>query len=73
MPVPPESVEAGKCYLMKTGHVRRVLPDGRVQYEHHPGHQVNAGAWRPGIQETRSFVFMVEREIPCDWTPERDG
>jgi hypothetical protein len=76
MTIPPESIEVGKCYLMETGHVRqvrRVLPDGRVQYEHRPGHQINVGAWRPGIQQIHSFAFLVEREVACDWTPEKDG
>ncbi len=75
MTIPPESIEVGKCYLMETGHVRqvrRLMPDGRVQYEQRPGHQVNAGAWRPGMQEGRPFALLVEREVPCDWAREGD-
>lgn len=48
------------------------MPDGRVQYEQRPDHQVNAGAWRPGMQDGRSFASLVEREVPCDWIPEGD-
>ncbi len=75
MSVPPESIEAGKCYLMETGHVRRVMrlmPDGRVQFESRMGHQRNPGAWRSGMQDGRSFALLAEREVPCDWTPETD-
>ncbi len=75
MTIPPESIEVGKCYLMGTGHVRqvrRLMPDGRVQYEHRAAHQTYAGAWKPGMQEGRSFAFQVEREVPCDWTPGAD-
>ncbi len=75
MTIPPESIATGRCYLMETGHVRqvrRLMPDGRVQYEQRPGHQVNTGAWKPGMQEGRSFALLVEREVPCDWTPDVD-
>ncbi len=73
MSIPPESLEVGKCYLLNTGHVRRVIrimPDGRVQFEHRMGHTPTG--WKTGIQEGRSFAFMIEREVPCDWTPETD-
>jgi hypothetical protein len=69
--LPPESIHVGKRYLLNTGHIRRVIrimPDGRIQFEHRMGHTV--GSWRIGIQEGRSFAFMVEREVPCDWVPE---
>ncbi len=71
MTIPPESIEAGKCYLMETGHIRRVmriLPDGRVQYEIRSAANSKA-RWRIDIQEGRSFAFMTEREVRCDWTP----
>ena len=73
MGIPPESLEVGRCYLLNTGHVRRVIriiPDGRVQFEHRMGHTPKN--WKTGIQEGRSFAFMIEREVPCDWTPETD-
>ena len=73
MTIPPESIEVGKCYLSNDGRVRRAakfLPDGRVQFEGRMGHQRNAGAWRSGMQDIRSFAFLIEREVPCDWTGE---
>jgi hypothetical protein len=72
--VPPERIEVGKCYLMESGQVRRVLrimPDGRFQYEHRMGYAAPK-AWRSGIQGSHSFAQLVEREVPCDWTPEAD-
>ncbi|MDQ4136864.1 MAG: hypothetical protein M3158_11820 [Pseudomonadota bacterium] len=75
MTVPPESVEVGKCYLMETGHVRRVvriMQDGRVQYEFRPTNRRNSHQWRPGIQEGHAFAYSAEREVPCDWTPEEN-
>jgi hypothetical protein len=72
--VPFESLHVGKCYLMETGQVRRVLrimPDGRFQYEHRMGHAAPE-VWRARIQSGRSFADLVEREVPCDWMPERD-
>ncbi len=75
MSVPPESIEVGKCYLMETGQVRRILrimPDGRFQYEHRMGYSAPK-AWKSGIQSGRSFAATVEREVPCDWTPEKEG
>ncbi len=29
--------------------------------------------WKTGIQEGRSFAFVIEREVPCDWTPEMEA
>ncbi len=75
MSIPPESIRVGKCYLMETGHVRRVvriMPDGRIQYEHRVAYAVPR-IWKTGIQEGRSFAFMAEREVACDWTPDGDG
>ena len=76
MSISPESIQVGQCYLMETGHLRRVMrlmPDGRVQYESRPVSQGNAKTWQPGMQDGRSFAFQVERSVPCDWTPETDG
>jgi hypothetical protein len=76
MSIPPESIQVGKCYLTTTGQVRRVIrimPNGRVQYEHRLGHAVLKRQWPSNIAEARTFAFAVEREVPCDWTPERDG
>jgi hypothetical protein len=69
MPAPPESVEAGKCYLCETGNdprvrrVIRVLPNGLVQYE-------QMTRWQKRAQYKDVFAAMASREVPCDWTPE---
>ncbi len=75
MSVPPESIRAGQCYLTETGQIRRVLrvlPDGRVQYEYRGAANPQI-RWKDGIQDRRSFAFLVEREVPCDWSPEGDA
>lgn len=36
MPIEPESLEAGRCYVTEVGQVQRIvqiMPDGRVQFE----------------------------------------
>ncbi len=75
MSIPPERIEVGKCYLAETGQVRRVLailPVARVQYEQRPGHLPKWPQWKSGVLDLRSFAFAIEREVPCDWTPETD-
>ncbi len=72
----PESIEAGKCYLADNGMVRRVvrlMPDGRVQYESRSGPLRNAKTWKPGMLQVHDFASSAQREVPCDWTPGRDG
>ena len=74
MPVPPESIEIGRCYLTETGQVRRVvrfMGDGRVQYEERSAHILQK-TWTVGMQCTRFFADLVEREVPSHWTPEED-
>ena len=74
MTIPPESIAVGKCYLMETGHVRRVtrmLPGGRAQFERRAAHLLPK-VWKADVQDLRSFAATVEREVPCDWTPEAD-
>ncbi len=53
MTIPPESIEVGKCYLMETGHVRRVtrmLPGGRVQFEQRAAHLLPK-VWKVDVQD----------------------
>ncbi len=77
MTIPPESIEVGKCYLVNSAgtlHVRRVtrlIPDGRVQYESRTVRVRRA--WRFGMLSLRDFASQAAREVPCDWTPEREG
>lgn len=75
MALPPVSLEVGKCYLTNTGQVRRViqiLTDGRVQFERRAQSTKSGSgwAWVPSIADRRAFALLVEREVPCDWTPE---
>jgi hypothetical protein len=79
--IPPESIEVGKCYLVRTGRydqpqgvrrVVRIMPDGRIQIEHRIASSKGV-AWKGAIQDVRSFSVMAEREVPCDWTPGRDN
>ena len=80
MSIPPESLEAGKCYVTRSKRgvqVRRVLqvmPDGRVRFERRVkgtgGHQ---WAWMQSLSERRAFAGALEREVPADWTPEMDA
>lgn len=81
MPVPAESIEAGKCYLVlarrpgRSGGVRRVvriMPNGQIQFEHRTSSGRRAG-WKAGILDLRSFAATLEREVSCDWTPEDDA
>ncbi len=80
MSLPPESIEVGKCYLVRTGRsdqpmgvrrIVRIMPDGRIQFEHRIASSKGV-AWKAAIQDARSFAFMVEREVSCDRTPEAD-
>jgi hypothetical protein len=74
MTIPLESVEAGKCYLTNTGRVwriMRILPDGRVQYEHRADIFVH-GDPKPGMLTTLPAEVEIEREVPCDWSSSTD-
>ena len=74
MSVPPKSIHVGQCYLTNLGRiyrVKRIMPDGRVQYEHRPAHVVRK-LWKSGMVNGQSFKAIIERPVPCDWTPEMD-
>ena len=75
MPLPPESIEVGRCYLSLSSEMRRVLhilPEGQVHYEVRPAALLRAFGWREGVLELTPFAQLVERGVPCDWTPEAD-
>ncbi len=85
MSIPPESIEVGKCYLARGYHagregylrvrrVMKILPDGRVQFEQRRGPVAPGHPW-PGRNTMKLGVFVnsIEREVPCDWTPETDS
>ena len=75
MTIPPESIENGKCYLGDNGKVWRVVriwPDGRIQFEFRARTRRDAKVWKPGMLDGSSFAALVQREVPCYWTPKRD-
>ena len=72
--IDPEKIEVGQCYLCG-GNLRRVLrimPDGRIQFEHRSGGPSRIKAWKPGMLSVTLFAASVERQVPCDWTPQSD-
>ncbi len=74
MGVPPESLEVGKCYVINTYRVWRiirVMPDGGVQYEQRAANHI-ATSWQPGMLTALTAEMLIERVVPCDWTPEMD-
>jgi hypothetical protein len=76
MSIPISGLEVGKCYLTNVGRVWRVvqlLPDGRIIYEHRPGHIHHAKKWKPGVLTGPLVETILEREVPCDWSPDEDG
>ena len=72
VPIIPESLEVGQCYLTEDGRVRKVtrfLTDGRVRYKYRG---LQSKKWRWGELSCRSFACTVERSVPCDWVGETD-
>jgi hypothetical protein len=68
----PESIQSGQCYLTTNGQVARVLrlsAEERVSYEFRDGTVARAFGWTAGVTDLRSFTHLVERQVPCDWTP----
>ena len=70
-------LKVGKCYLTNTGRVWRIIrlmEDGRVLYEHRAD-KAGAVAWLPGMLMGNALPaeVVIEREVPCDWTPAEDG
>ncbi len=74
MNVSPESIEAGKCYLTRSGQVRRVVTceHGRVTF-HTGGRRlyVPGGGPRRRVMTLPKFALDAEREVSCDWQPKR--
>jgi hypothetical protein len=70
----PKSVQVGQCYVSATGRVRRVLAihGERVLYETRVQANQKGFTWRPSIVDPKTFAAIVERPVPCDWTPETD-
>ncbi len=79
MSASPDSIQVGRCYLTTSQagprlmRVITILADGRVQYEYRHFNPKQSKVWRAGILDRAPFASSVEREVPCDWTPETDG
>jgi hypothetical protein len=76
MSIPPESIQTGQCYLMKSGKVRRVIAihDDRVEFGTRGVTPHSQGwAWRRSMTDLKLFASMIERPIPDDWTPETNA
>ncbi len=76
MTVARGSIQADQCYLTVNGQVARVvklLPDGRVHYQFRNSALARAFGWHSGSTSIETFVLMVERPVPCDWTSETDA
>ena len=74
MTVPPESIEAGKWYLITNGQVARVqsLEARAVHYEFGSSVAAMAFGWTSAITNIRTFGHLIECEVPCDRMPEGD-
>ena len=73
--VPPKSIQVGQCYLTGSGHIRRViglLSNGQVRYDLRASTKTPE-RWIAAVLDLESFASSVDRTVPCDWTPERDG
>ena len=73
MSIAPEEVQVGRCYLVD-GNLRRVLrimPDGRVQYEHRGTGRTKL--WKPGMLDLVAFASSAECKVPCDWVRADEG
>ena len=75
MALPPESIQIGRCYLTEEGRVRLVVgfgPAGWVRYKDRSADPNQKAAWRSGRLSLQMLAATVTREVPCDWTPERE-
>ena len=76
MPITPESIDVGRCYLTRNGLVAQVvnvLSIGRVVYTFRKSTEADAHVWTGAETDQRTFALLAEHEVPCDWTPEGDG
>ncbi len=74
--IDPESIRVGQCYLTYSGQVRQVrsITEGRVLFDSRKRPPKGLRwIWHPGILDLNTFAAMIERPVPCDWTPESDA
>jgi hypothetical protein len=69
MPVDPNSIAAGKCYVTATNHLRKVLEvtDERVRFAYGDGESGGFGQWR--WQSKAKFANDAAREVSSDESP----
>jgi hypothetical protein len=69
MPVDPDSIAPGKCYVTATRHLRTVLEvtNERVRYSYGGGDAGGVGQWR--WQTKDKFANDVVREVSSDEAP----
>jgi hypothetical protein len=76
MSVPPESLELGKCYLTRNDQVIRLmklLSDGQAVYAFRSSTVARMFGWTGATTSLQVLARLIEYEVPCDWTPEREG
>jgi hypothetical protein len=69
MPVPPERIAVGMCYLdahYRVLHVTHVTPDCRVRFRYQEAHPTMPDAWWAGMLNLREFASQTLRQVPCD-------
>jgi hypothetical protein len=68
MPVDPNSIAPGKCYITATRHIRTVLEvtDERVRYAHGGGEAGNLSQWR--WQTKAKFANDAVMEVSSEET-----
>ncbi len=74
MSIPPGRMEAGKCYLTSDGRVVRILQflsNGSLAYRFRRADATPPFRWTGAIA-FHVRPFRPVREVPCDWTPERE-
>ncbi len=74
MPVAPNTLAVGKCYL-KNNQVRKITKitdDDMVWYDARSAAQPNG--WGPGAKAKRqTFADAVDHEVPCNYDSNYDG
>jgi hypothetical protein len=70
VPVPPESIEVGKCYVTAKGRPRRVVAIEAGKVTFYEGQQVALrGTWpRRMVATCATFAANALREVPCPST-----
>ena len=76
MSVPPDSINAGKRYLMRNVQILRVvnvLSDGKVMYACRSTAMAWGSRWTGTAASLHVLARLIDCKTPCDWTPEAGG